>query len=217
MIKWRAQKLGIRLHYCECQISTDKQRAGLTIQREGAVTEECEAEGYSVVSVVNWGVGAEERKQQLWAGWDCCREAASHWQTSGNHLTFLTFTFLDPLLQLLHDLHTCPLGQSAQSKGKNWALKGQFSPMTNRHCFNWTACNPLYLSKFWFEMKSNIWCKTATKLGCLTGNQAWDLMEATTLPLPSLFLLRSPTLPFEKGVLKSAFLSLVFCRLCSCW
>lgn len=34
MIKWTPQKLGIRPHCCVRQISTDKQREGLTIQRE---------------------------------------------------------------------------------------------------------------------------------------------------------------------------------------
>ncbi len=59
MIKWTPQKLGIRLHCCVCQISTDKQREGLTIQSEGGVVREG---GDSLVSVVNQGTGAEGRE-----------------------------------------------------------------------------------------------------------------------------------------------------------
>lgn len=50
MIKWTPQKLGIRLHCCVCQISTDKQREGLTIQSEGGVNGEGE------VWVIRWSV-----------------------------------------------------------------------------------------------------------------------------------------------------------------
>lgn len=60
MIKWTPQKLGIRLHCCVCQISTDKQREGLTIQSEGGVNGE--RGGWSLVSVVNRGTGAERRE-----------------------------------------------------------------------------------------------------------------------------------------------------------
>lgn len=51
MIKWTPQKLGIRLHCCVCQISTDKQREGLTIQSEGGVNGEGGGGG-----VIHWSV-----------------------------------------------------------------------------------------------------------------------------------------------------------------
>lgn len=133
MIKWTPQKLWIRLHCSECQRSADKQREGLPIQSEGGVHREG---GYSLVSVVNQGTGAEKRKQQLWTGWDCFRDRVLHWQKSGKHFTSLTFSestrFLDTLLQVLPDLQTWYLGRTTTTKCWNHALNGDFTHITER-------------------------------------------------------------------------------------
>lgn len=78
---------------------------------------------WSVWLIEDWG--REERKQQLWKGWDCFREWALCWQKSGKHVTSLTFSessrILDTLLQLLPDLKTWQLGQTLRWR---WCFKG---------------------------------------------------------------------------------------------
>lgn len=95
--------------------------------------------------VIHWSVwlirhwGTEERKQQLWTGWDCFTERADRWQKSGTHLTSLTFSessrILDPLLPLLPDLRAWQRGQTTQSESWNRALKAQFTQNTKRYFY----------------------------------------------------------------------------------
>lgn len=90
MIKWTPQKLGIRLHCCVCQISTDKQSEGLTIQREGGV-----GGGVLVSVVVNGGTGPQRREN------NSCGQDGIVSEKSGRRFTSLTFSESGHILDTL--------------------------------------------------------------------------------------------------------------------